>query len=378
MRKNNNPPLEYDDVIKRFKEKELKVLSPKYKNNHTPIDCEDKDGYRFRITVNRLSKFTRTKLVYVKNKWSLYNINKYIENNNIKVQILSKEYKNSDNLLCFRCKCGKIFYKSWSDFSYRHSYYCKECLILNNNRRLSEKKVIDDFKSIGLDIIEGQHYLNNSQYLYCKTPEGYIIKKKYVNLKKGNKKNIFSYSHNRENYIYNVNVFLKNNNIPLKCVKLLDFKCGSHGQYFLEAICNCGNYYKTTIEYIKKGNYRCPRCTGSLSNSEYEIASFLKTKNIRYIQQYKFKNCKNIKMLPFDFYLPEYNTCIEFDGAYHYKKQPHVTEEQFKEQCKRDKTKDEYCKNNGIKLIRISYFKFDRKKMDKIIINELPSKCNEL
>ena len=33
--------------------------------------------------------------------------------------------------------------------------------------------------------------------------------------------------------------------------------------------------------------------------------------------------CKNIKTLPFDFYLPDYNTCIEFHGVQHYKPIPY-------------------------------------------------------
>lgn len=33
-----------------------------------------------------------------------------------------------------------------------------------------------------------------------------------------------------------------------------------------------------------------------------------------FIIQHKFKNCRDIRPLPFDFYLPKLNTCIEYDG----------------------------------------------------------------
>ena len=40
--------------------------------------------------------------------------------------------------------------------------------------------------------------------------------------------------------------------------------------------------------------------------------------NIKYKRQYKFDNCKNKYKLRFDFYLPDYNIAIEYDGKQHY------------------------------------------------------------
>jgi len=60
--------------------------------------------------------------------------------------------------------------------------------------------------------------------------------------------------------------------------------------------------------------------------------------------------------LSFDFYLPEHNTCIEFDGKQHYE----IIEkwgglENLKDIQKRDKIKNLYCKENNVNLIRIKY-----------------------
>ena len=103
-----------------------------------------------------------------------------------------------------------------------------------------------------------------------------------------------------------------------------------------------------------------------MSKNEEYILNILLKENIKFIREKTFSDLRKGKYR-FDFYLPKYNTCIEFDGAYHYKKQPHVTEEQFKEQCKRDKIKDNYCKNNGIKLIRIPYWTLYNKKYKNIL-----------
>ena len=86
--------------------------------------------------------------------------------------------------------------------------------------------------------------------------------------------------------------------------------------------------------------------------------------------QYKFDDCKFKYVLPFDFYLPQYNCCIEFDGEQHYKIIKHFGGfDKFVDTKIRDTIKNEYCKNNDIKLIRISYWNFNN--IEKILKNEL-------
>lgn len=53
----------------------------------------------------------------------------------------------------------------------------------------------------------------------------------------------------------------------------------------------------------------CKYCKISLG--EEIISNILNGINIEFIREYKFKDCKNIKNLSFDFYLPKYNCCIE-------------------------------------------------------------------
>jgi very-short-patch-repair endonuclease len=68
--------------------------------------------------------------------------------------------------------------------------------------------------------------------------------------------------------------------------------------------------------------------------------------------------------LRFDFYLPKYNTCIEFDGKQHFEPvKIFGGNENFKEIIKKDSIKNMYCDTNGIKLIRIKY----DQSMDEII-----------
>ena len=69
-----------------------------------------------------------------------------------------------------------------------------------------------------------------------------------------------------------------------------------------------------------------------------------------------FNDCRNKLPLPFDFYSPEYNTCIEYDGELHFiSKEYFGGDENLKETQKRDEIKTFYCNENNIKLIRIKY-----------------------
>lgn len=100
----------------------------------------------------------------------------------------------------------------------------------------------------------------------------------------------------------------------------------------------------------------CPICKES--KGEKEIRKYLIRLNVKFIPQHKFTECKNIKQLPFDFYLPNYNTCIEFNGEQHYKSIKHFGgDEKFNRTQINDEIKMEYCKMNKINLIIINDIK---------------------
>lgn len=114
----------------------------------------------------------------------------------------------------------------------------------------------------------------------------------------------------------------------------------------------------------------CKLCKSS-SKGESKVENILIEKKVRYIKEKTFENCRGIKRpLPFDFYLPDYNICIEFDGIQHYKPIERFGGiEGFNEVVKNDNIKNNYCISNNIKLIRISYK--DKKLINYIIQQEL-------
>lgn len=111
---------------------------------------------------------------------------------------------------------------------------------------------------------------------------------------------------------------------------------------------------------VKNLNTWCPICKES--KGEKIIKIFLINKNILFEREKKFIDCIGLKQqLPFDFYLSNFNICIEYDGKQHsmpvnfYGCSNESAEKSFMELKLTDNIKTEYCINNNIKLIRIPY-----------------------
>jgi|688.fasta_scaffold330200_2 hypothetical protein len=128
---------------------------------------------------------------------------------------------------------------------------------------------------------------------------------------------------------------------------------------------------KTKVEIVcpQHGSFRqipqshlsgkgCPICRES--KGEKKIREYLEKYGINFESQKRFKDCKDKRPLPFDFYLPKYKCCIEFDGKQHDSckdgwfgnKNPNKS---YQLLLKHDEIKTLYCHDNGIKLIRIGH-----------------------
>jgi protein-arginine kinase activator protein McsA len=133
----------------------------------------------------------------------------------------------------------------------------------------------------------------------------------------------------------------------------------------VDIICiNHGVFTQTPSKHIKGRG--CPKCKSS--HGEQKIQMYLDDQNIEYIKEKTFRGCRNKNLLRFDFYLPEYNMCIEFDGKQHHepfsfnrprKITPEIYDE-FIDLKKRDNIKNKYCTDNNIKLLRISYIEINK------------------
>lgn len=112
-----------------------------------------------------------------------------------------------------------------------------------------------------------------------------------------------------------------------------------------------GSFIQTASDHLH-GGCGCQKC--NRSKGETKIEYILQKLNINFVTQYKFDNCRN--KLPFDFYLPDFNLCLEYDGEFHFLDMGFNNLEKTKIN---DGIKSNFCSSNGIKLIRIPYTEFE-------------------
>ena len=126
--------------------------------------------------------------------------------------------------------------------------------------------------------------------------------------------------------------------------------------------CNCGNIINVRQgDLLREHTYSCG-CS-QRSRGEIKIADNLTQWNIKYIEQYRFDDCKYKNPLPFDFVLLDENNkvccAIEYDGEFHYNsiKWGDMTQEEADENLRtthiRDNIKSEYCLINNIPTFSI-------------------------
>ena len=117
----------------------------------------------------------------------------------------------------------------------------------------------------------------------------------------------------------------------------------------------CKHEWEVRPSSILKGN-ACPQCKES--KGERKTRRFLKQHEIYFITQQSFKGCRNKNVLPFDFWIPKYRICIEYQGIQHFQ----TTGDGFfggkaalKQRQKHDQIKRDFCKRSGIILVEIPY-----------------------
>jgi len=275
----------------------------------------------------------RSKLVHG-NKYD-YSITNYI-NKRSKVKII--------------CKKHGIFEQT----AYYHYYFkqgCPECKV---NKQLTTEEFIERSK-----LVHGDKYdysLSNYKNAHTKVKiickEHGIFNVRPMDHMNGIKCSMCSLG------------FIKNNNITTEgFIERAKLKHGDRYDYSKTKYINSMSKVIITCrehgDFLQKAESHtrgrgCPNCKKSVGENKIEL--FFNKNNVLFEKQKMFEDCKNILSLPFDFYLPNYNICIEYDGIQHYQPVKHFGGiENFNLRKKLDEIKNEYCKNNNIRLIRISY-----------------------
>ena len=127
--------------------------------------------------------------------------------------------------------------------------------------------------------------------------------------------------------------------------------------------CDCGNMCEANTSDLLSGGKASCGCLTSLG--EQNIQKVLQKNNINFEKEYSFSDFiyEDTKYYPrYDFYLPDYNRLIEFDGKQHIIKQKNSSwdkDGKFEKRQEHDLLKNEYAKQHNIDLVRIPHFERD-------------------
>ena len=136
-----------------------------------------------------------------------------------------------------------------------------------------------------------------------------------------------------------------------------DKSCYINAKHKISIKCNtCSLIFDQLPRAHIYGKQGCPYCKES--HGESKIKNILDFMEIEYIREKKFIDCigSGGRFLKFDFYLPTFNLCIEYDGRQHY---DNTSKFWSKELVINDEIKNNYCKKHDIILKRIRETHFD-------------------
>ena len=140
-------------------------------------------------------------------------------------------------------------------------------------------------------------------------------------------------------------------------------KRNAGGVIYWHCKCECGNEKDVLGTSLRSGRSLSCGLHSNISKGNVKIADILDKANIYYETQKKFSTCKDIKTLPFDFFVNnEY--LIEYDGQQHFKKDSIFD---YEYTHKHDLLKSKWCKENNIPLIRIPYIHYNDLKLEDLL-----------
>lgn len=365
----------YDDIYNLLKEYDCILLSREYLGSKHKLEIKCKCGNIFSKTMDAMNRYKKYMCNECSDSESRANrrtsyseVKRKVEGIGYSLLTSECEYKGSSKKIKVMCDKGHIYDVDFYSL-YQSNRRCPMCYNEKTRKRLtiSYENVLLYIQSIGYELLTcEQEYKDTKSYIMVRCDKGHIYRTRVNTLRSGKRcktcstainslRRIIPYEE-RKKYVESFGYeFLVSKSEYGKTHEKYKFKCDK------------GHTYIASLSDFQQG-CRCPICR--TYKGEKVIAQVLDKYSVSYISQYKFDDCIHILKLPFDFYLPKYNVCIEYDGKQHYQ-YVHTWGgmEEFNKRKIRDSIKNEYCRDNGIELIRIPYYEFEN--IENILLNKL-------
>lgn len=313
---------EYDEITEKLFSIGFILMDKEYFGANEKMNIMDSEGYKYFFTFHNIMGKKKNSSSFrfdVGNIYALENIKIWISKNK-NWKVLSEKYFGAHkNKLYLEClECDTKWNACWSNI-YSNETGCPTCQQKHKGEILQKRNVTEE-KNLKIDapfLMEEWDYEKNAK--------------------------------NPEEYSYRSNI-------------KVHWICSS-----------CGEKWIATIGTRTVGR-GCPFC--AQSGGEKKIRYFLKDNNLEFKPEFSFDDLLSDlgNPLRFDFSVFQNGNIlrlIEFDGGQHTRYIPfiHKTIENFHASQKRDKMKDDYCKEHGIPLLRIPDTEF--KNIESILSKEL-------
>lgn len=308
-------------------------------------------------------------------KLNYEDVKRNIETNSTS-KLLSDTYQSRKHKLKLQCKCGNVFEVTYESFL-GGKHVCKTCSNLAKAMKLRkyDTKTIKDKlqEEVGNEysLLSGYNgYMNKITLrhntcgnVYEVTPDKFFghLKRRCPKCRGGVRKtynDLLKVVNDRKDYTLLSKEYVNCNTK----VRMLHNVCGTE---FEVKPCD-----------FKNGLNGCPYC--KQSKGEKLIENYLIDNNISYQRQYRFKECRIKRPLPFDFAILENDVpimLIEFNGVQHYEpfrfEHKDIEQKRLKARQERDKIKIQFAKDKHIPLLIIRYDQLDN------IVNILDSKIRQ-
>lgn len=309
-------------------------LSNKYQSSKKKMIWQCADGHTFESTWDSYSRAEKSGCSQCEGnaRLSLEEAREIALKNN--GECLSTDYVNNRTPMEWRCARGHIWTTTLD--SIKRVHWCQACN--NGTKTIEECKEFAESKG-GRCL--STHYVDTSQHLLWECHKGHQWYASFGNINRST-----GGSWCPECWKCDIN----------DCIEIAKGRNGEclTTEYIdrytkMKFKCCKGHEFTSTLDILKKGSW-CPRCNES--KGERLVTNYLESRGFPYIPQWTLPTTR----LRCDFYLPEHNVIIEYDGCLHFEISYYSkTEEKLKEIQERDLRKNEVAKTLGYKMIRIGY-----------------------
>lgn len=315
-----NKPYTNEEVVERLRElygDDYDYTQVDYKNNRTPITlrCKKHDVVLSRILQNLLKG------------WGCPACNK--EQGKTWANVVEKTYDPSRRSERWTTERFIAESKAWHGEGF---FYYSQCHYVNKDTPVTLIRIAD---GAVVKVRPYDHLRHDADYgIAQRYYQGTTDKEKIHFLVRRLEENI-------ENPIYVPMQKIERSNKRFKCI------CPLHGEFYM------------SLHRIYSGNC-CPECDGGgESVGERNVRRYLQSKGIKFEQEYRIEDKKYFDTFArVDFYLPDLNTMIEFQGEQHYKianKAITHGSRKWQSQKKRDNHLRRYAADHNVRLIEVPY-----------------------